>query len=238
MLENGTSAEGTASEETIAELLMQLLQHRFVLTDRGGSVTRWSTPASILFAWEAKAALGRPLLELLECDGRLGPRGGTTRTTAHRRDGRELEVDLTFVPVPMSQSLEFTGMLEALETGGGADVMIDRLYDRHASVVEWMAGCLGGHSEIAADELIAGTIVAFRPVDDGVWDELDPPDASPDHAEPSAVPPPDAGSDEVLERVEEALQRSSAIEEAFDAAAIAVEEARAGADEARDDAQA
>ena len=48
-------------------------------------------------------------------EAELPPSGGLLETTAVRKDGHELEVVLTLVPVSMSQSLEFNGFLEALE---------------------------------------------------------------------------------------------------------------------------
>ena len=66
-------------------------------------------------AGPAPRMLGRPLMETLRLDRELPESGGQVETTALRKDGHELEVALTLVPVSMSQSLEFNGFLEALE---------------------------------------------------------------------------------------------------------------------------
>ena len=58
MLELPGHPEGTTADGAVHELLAQLLEHRFVLTDRAGAVTRWSRPAELLFNWDVKAALG------------------------------------------------------------------------------------------------------------------------------------------------------------------------------------
>ena len=59
---------GASAAEVVEELLRQLVDARFVLTDRDGSVTRWSRPAEALFGWPAPRMLGRPLVETLRLD--------------------------------------------------------------------------------------------------------------------------------------------------------------------------
>ena len=55
----------TATSEVVEELLRQLVDARFVLTDRDGAVTRWSRPAEELFGWPGARMLGRQLPETL-----------------------------------------------------------------------------------------------------------------------------------------------------------------------------
>ena len=59
---------GASSAEVVEELLRQLVDARFVLTDRDGAVTRWSRPAEAMFGWPAPRMLGRPLYETLKLD--------------------------------------------------------------------------------------------------------------------------------------------------------------------------
>ena len=160
-------------------LLGQLLDGRFVLTDRTGSVTRWSRPAEVLFGRATKEALGKPLLTLVGSDLEVPALGGVARTMARRPDGDQLELELAIVPVPMSQSLEFTGMLEGLEAG----LSPERLSERHPTVAAWMSDCLAGTAHLGEDEVSAGTIIVFKPLDDKLLRELD-------RAEPP--PPPSA----------------------------------------------
>jgi hypothetical protein len=236
VLENLPSPHGLAKDDAVRELLQQLLERRFVLTDRGGSVTRWSHPAESLLGWSGEGVLGRPLLEVLACERELPTDGGSCLAKCHRYDGSELELGLTFVPVPMSQSLEFTGMLETLEAGAPADVTLDRLHRRHSPVIEWMAACLAGEAHLEEGELSAGTIIAFRPTDESEWGEEGTGDAEP--AVPADGRAEAPASPDFVGRVHEALQRSAALEEALDSASAALEEARTGSYEARDDARA
>ena len=230
-----------APRDAVRGLLRQLLLHRFVLTDRSGSVTRWSRPAEGLFGWDSDVAVGRGLLDTIGCASLDIPEvgGQIEQVAAHTADGREVPVNLTFVPVPMSQSLEFTGFLEGLETGGPPEAMLDHMRDRHAAVVDWIDAVLLGEAELGEDELIAGTIVSFQPLDESLWEETTD--------EPAAVPKPEAaptpGEDhlrpaDVLDRVDEALERSADLERALISITASLEEAHVGAEEARNDAQA
>src|SRR3954470_16933014 len=103
--ESAISEASTAG--VVEELLRQLVDARFVLTDRDGSVTRWSRPAEELFGWPAPRMLGRTLIENLRLEADLPESGGQVEATAVRKDGHDLEVVLTLVPVSMIQSLEF-----------------------------------------------------------------------------------------------------------------------------------
>ena len=51
------SSPATATAEAVEELLRQLVDARFVLTDREGAVTRWSRPAEVGVV--ARASAGR-----------------------------------------------------------------------------------------------------------------------------------------------------------------------------------
>ena len=69
-----TAAPGAA--EVVKELLRQLVDARFVLTDRDGAVTRWSRPAEELFGWPGARMLGRRLEETLALAAELPLDGG------------------------------------------------------------------------------------------------------------------------------------------------------------------
>ena len=90
--------------------------------------------------------------------------GGRVSATARRKDGHELEVALTFVPVRMSQSLEFNGFLEALEIAAPRGNALGQLQHSHQTVVDWISAAIAGQAEIEEEGLAAGTIVAFRPL--------------------------------------------------------------------------
>jgi PAS domain S-box-containing protein len=161
--ENSTTA-APATSEVVEELLRQLVDARFVLTDRDGAVTRWSRPAEELFGWPGARMLGRQLPETLGMAESLPRDGGILRTTVRRRNGDELEVTLTLVPVGMSQSLEFNGFLEALEIAAPRGNALQQLQQSHRTVVDWIHAALRGEARLEDDDLAAGTIVAFRPL--------------------------------------------------------------------------
>ena len=64
--------------------------------------------------------------------------GGVLQTTVRRKNGDELEVTLTLVPVGMSQSLEFNGFLEALEIAAPRGNAMQQLQQSHRTVVDWI----------------------------------------------------------------------------------------------------
>jgi PAS domain S-box-containing protein len=161
--ENVTSG-GTATPEALEELLRQLVDARFVLMDREGSITRWSGPAEELFGWQAAGMIGQPLRETLDLADALPEDGGHLQTTSRRKDGTVLEVALTLVPVGMSQSLEFNGFLEALEIVHPQGNALRQLQQSHRSVVDRIGAALGGAASLGSDDNAAGTIVAFRPL--------------------------------------------------------------------------
>jgi hypothetical protein len=163
--ENAATA-GPSTSEAVEELLGQLVDARFVLTDRDGAVTRWSRPAEELFGWPGARMLGRLLVETLELGIGLPETGGRLQARARRKDGRELELALTFVPVRMSQSLEFNGFLEALEIVAPRGNALGQLQASHKTVVDWIAAAVAGEAEIEEEGLAAGTIVAFRPLEE------------------------------------------------------------------------
>jgi PAS domain S-box-containing protein len=212
--EQSVAPTAAAPPGSVHELLRQLVESHFVLTDRDGAVTRWSTPAQALFGWEPHGMLGRPMLETLGI-AVLPPRnGGRLTATAKLRDGRELEVELVFVPVRMSQSLEFNGFLSALEQMSAAAMSVDRLRSGHYGVVEWIEASMNGEATLAEDELAAGTIVTFKPT--GAVDFFD-----------------DEGADDD-QYVE--LDDFDDIERALAGTASSVEEARSDAAAARSEA--
>ncbi len=161
-----SAEEDLASSEAVDELLRQLVDARFVLTDRDGAVTRWSVPAEELFGWPAAWMLGRPLVKTLGLPDTLPPSGGQLETVVRRKDGRELEVAMALVPVRMSQSLEFNGFLEALEIATPRGDALSALGRSHRTVVDWIQAALEGNAHLDDEGLAAGTIVAFRPLNE------------------------------------------------------------------------
>ena len=223
MSEQSALNAGPSTSETVEELLRQLVDARFVLTDRDGAVTRWSRPAEELFGWPGARMLGRPLVDTLGLVHELPASGGRLQTVARRRDGHELEVALTLVPVRMSQSLEFNGFLEALEIAAPRGNALAQLQQSHRTVVDWIHAALRGEAHLEEDGLAAGTIVAFRPL-----------------KEPPAPAPADEEDDEPVGRVVigsavHAVQ-SESLERALEEAVAELEETREEATAARGEA--
>ncbi len=217
------SSPATAQADAVEELLRQLVDARFVLTDRDGAVTRWSRPAEEVFGWTSPRMIGRPLVETLALAGELPEFGGVTQTVARRKDGTELELTLTLVPVGMSQSLEFNGFLEALEIAAPRGNALQQLQRSHKTVVDWVHAAMRGEARLDEDDLAAGTIVAFRPLI-----EL-PPAPLPPEDEPEAT----EGSGQIADAVEAALGRSENLERALEGTTTELAEARDEAEAAR-----
>src|SRR6186713_174709 len=170
--------------------------------------------------------LGRPLVDTLALTGDLPEFGGVIQTVARRKDGTELELTLTLVPVGMSQSLEFNGFLEALEIAAPRGNALRQLQRSHKTVVDWVSAAMGGHAKLDEDDLAAGTIVAFRPLI-----ELPPAPLQPEEDEEADATATAAG--QIADAVEAALGRSDDLERALEGTTAELEEARVEAEAAR-----
>jgi len=228
--ELGTTADPSTSE-AVEELLRQLVDARFVLTDRDGAVTRWSRPAEELFGWPGARMLGRPLAATLALEAELPETGGQLQALAHRKDGTEVELALTLVPVRMSQSLEFNGFLEALEIAAPRGNALAQLQLSHRTVVEWISAAIEGQAELDEDGLAAGTIIAFRPLrEPSLRSALGPVELDMDGLTTAAA----AG--QIADAVEVALGRSEGVERALEDTAAELGAAREEAEAARGEA--
>ena len=222
------SSPATAQAEAVEELLRQLVDARFVLTDRDGAVTRWSRPAEELFGWPAARMLGRPLVETLALAGELPSSAAWSRRSPGARTAPSSSSTLTFVPVGMSQSLEFNGFLEALEIAAPRGNALRQLQRSHKTVVDWVnARHAAATRSLDEDDLAAGTIVAFRPLI-----EL-PPGAAPAARRSRRAHATAAAAGQIADAVEAALGRSDDLERALEGTTAELEEARGEAEAAR-----
>lgn len=211
-------------------VLATLLDLSFVLTDREGFVTRWTPRAEKLFGMQAADAAGRALLETLGAPDADVPAAGRVQIAARHKEGHEFRAELTFVPVPMSHSLEFNGFLESLESDRPTKSVLQRVNSQHSDVLDWIGSVVTDGVPLHSDELTAGTIVAFRPLGEVAWLEED-------ESEPAApASGGDSGLADAVDRAAEVLARSDAIERTLDEAGEAVEEVRATAEAAREEA--
>ena len=227
MSENSTTA-ATSTSEVVEELLRQLVDARFVLTDRDGAVTRWSRPAEELFGWPGARMLGRALPETLGMSESLPRDGGVLQTTVRRKNGSELEVTLTLVPVGMSQSLEFNGFLEALEIAAPRGNALQQLQQSHRTVVDWIHAALRGEARLDDDDLAAGTIVAFRPLV-----EPPPPPPTEEHEEEAYTELELDAADQAAEYLQVDTARIDAVEELGERLATELGETRGALAELR-----
>src|SRR5204862_4831992 len=138
---------------------------------------------------------------------------------AHNQSGDKFKVELTFIPVPMSHSLEFNGFLESLESDRPTESVMRRVNSQHSDVLDWIGSVVTDGVPLHSDELTAGTIVAFRPLEEIPW--LAAPEAAP------APGKPEPALADAVDRAAEVLARSDALERTLDEASEAVEEARA-----------
>src|SRR4051812_41609205 len=170
--------------------------------------------------------IGRTLVDTLALTGDLPEFGGVVQTVARRKDGSEIELTLTFIPVGMSQSLEFNGFLEALEIAAPRGNALKQLQKSHKTVVDWVSAAMGGHARLDEDDLAAGTIVAFRPLI-----ELPPAPLPPEEDE--EPDPTAAAAGQIADAVEAALGRSDDLERALEGTTAELVEARTEAEAAR-----
>ncbi|HEY1358154.1 MAG TPA: PAS domain S-box protein [Thermoleophilaceae bacterium] len=223
------SATAAPGGDVLERVLGSLLELSFVLTDRDGFVTRWTARAEQLLGLEGADAAGRPLMEAFGVSEDKTPAAGRVQVKAHHQDGEKFRAELTFIPVPMSHSLEFNGFLESLESDRPAESVRRRVNSQHSDVLDWIGSVVTDGVPLHSDELTAGTIVAFRALDEVPWMETGGDAAAP--AKKS-----EAGLADAVDKAAEVLARSDELERTLDEAGEAVEEARAMADAAHEEA--
>jgi PAS domain S-box-containing protein len=224
--DKGTTA--TPAGDVVERVLASLLELSFVLTDREGFVTRWTPRAEQVLGVGGADAAGRPLLETFGAPDAEAPAAGRMQLKARHPSGKKFRVELTFIPVPMSHSLEFNGFLESLESDRPTESVLRRVNSQHSDVLDWIGSVVTDGVPLHSDELTAGTIVAFRPLEEIPWQ-------TPDEPAPTAGRP-EPGLADAVDKAAEVLARSDALERTLDEAGEAVEEARALADAAHEEA--
>lgn len=222
------AATATPGGDVLERVLASLLELSFVLTDREGYVTRWTPRAEHLLGLDGAAVAGQPLMEAFGVRDEQVPAAGRVQAKAHHQNGEKFRVELTFIPVPMSHSLEFNGFLESLESDRPTESVLRRVNSQHSDVLDWIGSVVTDGVPLHSDELTAGTIVAFRPLEEIPWmDEAD-------DVAPAGTPQPALA--DAVDKAAEVLARSDALERTLDEAGEAVEEARAIADAAHEEA--
>ncbi len=212
----------------LERVLASLLELSFVLTDREGFVTRWTRRAELLLGLSGADAAGRQLMEAFGAGDEKSPAAGRVSVKGHHQGGEKFRVELTFIPVPMSHSLEFNGFLESLESNRPTESVLRRVNSQHSDVLDWIGSVVTDGVPLHSDELTAGTIVAFRPLEEVPWLEEAETESSPGKPQPALA--------DAVDKAAEVLARSDALERTLDEAGEAVEEARAMADAAHEEA--
>jgi PAS domain S-box-containing protein len=223
------AATATPGGDVLERVLASLLELSFVLTDREGFVTRWTPRAERLLGLEGAEVAGRPLMEAFGVGDEQSPAAGRVQVKAHHQDGEKFRTELTFIPVPMSHSLEFNGFLESLESDRPTESVLRRVNSQHSDVLDWIGSVVTDGVPLHSDELTAGTIVAFRPLEEIPWlEEAEGGPGGPGKPQPALA--------DAVDKAAEVLARSDALERTLDEAGEAVEEARAIADAAHEEA--
>jgi PAS domain S-box-containing protein len=214
--------------DVLERVLASLLDLSFVLTDREGFVTRWTARAEQLVGLGSAEAAGRALLETFGAADEEVPAAGRLQIDARHHEAGQFCVELTFIPVPMSHSLEFNGFLESLESDRPTESVRRRVNSQHSDVLDWIGSVVTDGVPLHSDELTAGTIVAFRALEEVPW--LAEPEVAPEPGQPQPA------LAHAVDRAAEVLARSDALERTLDEASETVEEARAMAETAHEEA--
>ena len=222
------AASVAPGSDVLERVLASLLDLSFVLTDREAYVTRWTSRAEQLLGVDGAAAAGQPLMEAFGIGDETPPAAGRVQAEARHQDGESFRVELTFIPVPMSHSLEFNGFLESLESDRPAEAVLRRVNSQHSDVLDWIGSVVTDGVPLHSDELTAGTIVAFRPLEEIAWLGDDADGDAPARPQPAVA--------DAVNKAAEVLARSDEIERTLDVAGEAVEETRAIADAAHEEA--
>src|SRR4051812_41942052 len=213
--------------EPLDELLRQIVNGYFVLTDGHGAVSKWSEPAELLFGRAAEEILGQGFFETL-IGGQLPPAGeawrsfletgeapnapGTVRLVGRRADGGELPLEAVFVPVKLDEGFDFSPFLEDLSFDLPLNLMLLRMRQQHPVVVRALRAGIEPEAQPWEGWRTAGTLVVFRPLQPTPWVESE---LARREAERAAA---DAEAEERLTNLDPGIQGS--VTDLDDAAAV------------------
>ena len=211
----------TPTQAPAEELLGPLLRGDFVLTDARGMVTRWGSPASRLFGWRSEDVIGRSAFDAVLASGGgewrhhleagEGPSpSALVEASARRDDGHKFPVELLFLPVRLSESLELSRLLEVVGSDLASDEKLTRLRRDNATALESMLAAATDSLEGSDDSRLAGLVVTFRALGETPWVQEPAEPATQPEAAPAAVGPAEEQLMRVgkLERAEEELREA------------------------------
>jgi PAS domain S-box-containing protein len=183
------TADAAAVHDPLDEILRQIVDGYFVLTDGQGSVSKWSEPAELLFGLPAQEVLGQSFFDTLT-DGSLNPPAqswraflenaeapdapGRVSVTARHTDGHAFPMEAVFVPVKLDEGFDFSLFLEDLGFELPMNLMLMRMRQQHPVVVRALRGAVEELPQPWEGWRTAGTLVVFRPLAPTPWieDEL------------------------------------------------------------------
>src|SRR3954451_7741782 len=213
--------------EPLDELLRQIVNGYFVLTDGHGAVSKWSEPAELLFGRSSEEILGLGFFETL-IGGGLPPAGqawrafldagepprapGTVRLTGRQADGGEFPLEAVFVPVKLDEGFDFSLFLEHLSFDLHLTLMLMRMRQQHPVVVRALRSGIEPEAQPWEGWRTAGTLVVFRPLQPPPWVEAE---LARREAERAAA---DAEAEERLTNIDPGIQGS--VSDLDDAAAV------------------
>src|SRR3954468_5066279 len=260
--------ETEVSNAPLDNLLTQIINGFFVLTDGQGAVSKWSEPAELLFGLDAAEVLGKGLFDTLvdhapaeaEAWRRFLESGEAPHTRAlqtvsaiYAGDKRTFPLEMVFIPVKLDEGFDFSLFLEDLSFELPRNLMLMRMRQQHPVVVRALRGALEAEPQPWDGWRTAGTLVAFRPTRPTPWvdEELAAREARRQAAEAEAEemmdPDPGIQGDSIADlddaaavgaRRLPARERMEDLEKPAAALPAALEEARREAQASRDRAAA
>ncbi|MEY2536225.1 MAG: hypothetical protein QOF29_4135, partial [bacterium] len=169
------------------QLLRQIIEGFFVLTDGQGALSKWSEPAELLFGHEADEALMEPFFGKLVPTQGLNAEGETWRgflengqtpgssgklqVDAYKPGGGTFSMEAVFVPVKLDEGFDFSLFLEDLGFELPIDMMLLRMRQQHPVVVRALRSALEPGLQPWEGVRTAGTLIAFRALEPTPWME-------------------------------------------------------------------
>jgi hypothetical protein len=178
-------APPSGGDEALDQLLRQIIEGYFVLTDGQGALSKWSEPAELLFGLEADEALMEPFFGKLVSTAGLTPEGegwraflesgetpgatGQLRVDACRPGSGTFAMEAVFIPVKLDEGFDFSLFLEDLGFELPIDMMLLRMRQQHPVVVRALRSALEPGAQPWDGVRTAGTLVAFRALEPTPW---------------------------------------------------------------------
>src|SRR3954466_1764385 len=165
--------------EPLDELLRQIVNGYFVLTDGHGAGSKCSEPAELLFGRSSEEILGLGFFETLIGGGLppagqagravLGageppPRAGKVALAGRQADGTEFPLEAVFIPVKLDEGFDFSLFLEDLSFDLPLNLMLARMRRQHPVVVRALRAAVEPEAQPWEGWRPAAPLVVLRPL--------------------------------------------------------------------------